>query len=348
MLIKRFLKNTVLLIAILQIIISCNSSSKEISFYHWKTNLNLDDTEVLLLKETNATKLYSKFFDISWVEIENKAYPKATIQFRRIDTTLIKDIVPVIYITNEVFENTIAENDIKDLSIQVVEKIKRLYESNLKKDFLIEEVQFDCDWTQNTKDAYFKFLKQIRNTNAYQELGRPLISATIRLHQIKYKRKTGVPPIDKAVIMFYNTGRVFDIEEQNSVLSVLEVDKYVQNLQEYPLVYDVALPVFSWAVVFRNNTFVGLINNVTKRDLNEDFEYKNGFYEPKKTTVLGSTFLSMGDKVRLEEPTIKELIMLTKLIKRKSAIENYGIIYYHISSDLVKNLGSHSLQKLAQ
>ena len=65
---RKFLKNTILLITVLGVTVSCNSPSKDISFYHWKTNLDLDDVEILLFKEVNASKLYSKFFDVSWVK----------------------------------------------------------------------------------------------------------------------------------------------------------------------------------------------------------------------------------------------------------------------------------------
>ncbi|WP_108866699.1 hypothetical protein [Aquimarina aquimarini] len=326
---------------------SCNnSSSNDISFYHWKTNLDLTDEEALLFKEVGARKLYCKFFDVSWVASENEAYPKATIQFHKIDTTLIKEIVPVVYITNEVFEKVKVSDDVTKLSYQVLEKIKRLYDSNLKNDFLIKEIQFDCDWTQNTQKVYFNFLNQIKELDSYKELEKPLISATLRLHQIKYKNKTGIPPVDKGVIMFYNTGRVFDIKEENSLLSLNEVAKYTGKLAEYPLQYDVALPTFSWGVVFRNNSFLGLINDITKKDLNDDFEYKNGYYEVKKTTTLKSTFLSLGDKVRLEQPTEKELILLVKQIRKLSSRSDYTVIYYHINSSLSKNLGGKTLQKI--
>ncbi|WP_344928764.1 hypothetical protein [Aquimarina addita] len=329
--------------------ISCDDSiQKEISFYHWKTNFALNEEERSILKNVNASKLYIKFFDVSWVAEDNRAYPKATIQFTETDMTGIQDIVPVIFITNNVFEKVNTPEDIKHLSSNVSEKIKRIYATHLNGQFSIKEIQFDCDWTVGTKEAYFDFINQIKASKAFMELKNPLITATIRLHQIKYKNKTGVPPVDRGVIMFYNTGTVFKLEEQNSILSVAEVEKYIDTLGEYPLVYDVAFPTFSWAVVFRNNSFLGLINDVTEKDLMQNFTSKNGFYEPNQATFLKTTFLSEGDKIRLEQPSEKDLEMLAKKVRDASSQETYKVIYYHINSELVTLLGSDSLNKIAK
>ncbi|MEZ4901823.1 MAG: hypothetical protein R2822_08725 [Spirosomataceae bacterium] len=52
---------------------------------------------------------------------------------------------------------------------------------------LWKEVQIDCDWTVATKAKYFRLLQQI------SALLPPsvILSATIRLHQIKFYRTTG-------------------------------------------------------------------------------------------------------------------------------------------------------------
>ncbi len=75
-------------------------------------------------------------------------------------------------------------------------------------------LQIDCDWTTKTAPKYFYFLQQIREKlDAHEDGGTfaslAMLSATIRLHQVKYPEKSGMPPVDKGVLMFYNMGESF-------------------------------------------------------------------------------------------------------------------------------------------
>ena len=100
--------------------------------------------------------------------------------------------------------------------------LKKIHELNRKTPV---EVQFDCDWTQITKNNFFYFLsyfkKQLANRismttpDPLRDLQtEPVVSATIRLHQLKFPEKTGVPPVDKGMLMFYNTGNLRAWETQ--------------------------------------------------------------------------------------------------------------------------------------
>jgi hypothetical protein len=68
------------------------------------------------------------------------------------------------------------------------------------------EVQLDCDWADGTRDAWFTFL---RAATALAHARQLQVSATVRLHQVKYRERTGVPPVDRGMLMAYNMGRLF-------------------------------------------------------------------------------------------------------------------------------------------
>ena len=99
-------------------------------------------------------------------------------------------------------------------------------------------IQFDCDWTEETKDNYFGFLRQ------YRLLSGNVISAAIRLHQLKYSDSTGIPPVDYGVLLYYNTGND-DEGEDRSIYERSMTHRYTPSLRSYPLTLDIALPIFS-------------------------------------------------------------------------------------------------------
>jgi len=68
------------------------------------------------------------------------------------------------------------------------------------------------------------------------------VTATIRLHQIKFKDKTGIPPVDQGVLMAYNIGELKN-NKQNSILEANIVKQYINKNTEYPLKLKLALDI---------------------------------------------------------------------------------------------------------
>lgn len=251
---------------------SCNEPvrQREVSFYHWKSTFNLTALEKQYLDELQVNKLFLHFFDVRWVPEQNAAFPDAVLEKNLAETET--DIVPVIFITNEAMLKTDA-SDIPELAQKIGAKTERmLKQRNLKAD----ELQLDCDWNLDSRERYFDLLRQLKAMHPEWEL-----SATIRLHQVKYREMTGVPPVDKGVLMFYNMGSVSAASESNSILNLQTAAKYTARLSQYPLQLDIALPLFSWGVHFRNGQLIQLINGLNQNDLEADKAVKaldNNYY----------------------------------------------------------------------
>ena len=65
----------------------------------------------------------------------------------------------------------------------------------------VKEIQIDCDWTASTQEAYFEFLHYLKEKAKDKQIQ---LSATIRLHQLSMTP----PPVDRGILMMYNTGDV--------------------------------------------------------------------------------------------------------------------------------------------
>jgi len=233
---------------------SCfNSRSKRVTaaVYHWQTIFDLSLEELNWLKENEIKKIYLRVFDIDRNPVSKQPEPVGDV---RIITSNLKDIeiIPAVFITNLTIKE-LPDSLIQQLASNIVKKVKS--KEAVFKNTSFSEIQIDCDWTENTSDKYFRLLKDIRKI-----WDGKILSATIRLHQVKYYKKTGIPPVDKGMLMFYNIGRVENLQTINSIYEKGFAEQYMYNFDKYPLPLDVVLPAFSWGVVFRNKRFFTLLN----------------------------------------------------------------------------------------
>ena len=318
-------------------------ASVTLSFYHWKTTWQSDQTEQDYLNTLHVKTIYLRFFDIDWNQESQTAIPVGVLQI--IDTFPAKvAVVPTVFLTNRTFLN-LAEKDIGKLAEQVYDKIKQL-----QKKYKIEnipEIQMDCDWSGKTKVAYFTFLNILKNRLKTNNLR---LSTTIRLHQIKYFKSTGIPPIDRGVLMFYNMGNLSRWATENSILDLSIAKEYLTNFKAYPLPLDIALPLFSWAVLFRDGKMIKLINQLeaeTLQDTSRFLKIGKNKYKVIKSTYLNGHYLYQEDLLRMESVSIKQLKDASFLLRDYTQkTSNINLIFYHLDSSIIKNIPHESLDAI--
>jgi hypothetical protein len=331
-----------MLIAFLSI--SCSAKKERISitpaFYHWQTEVKLSNFEKNYLDDFPIQKLYLKFFD---VDKENgKIIPKASIYGDSLFFLLKnKTIIPTIFITNRTLKE-ISNPQILDLSKKIVTKINGLAEQN---GLGFQEIQLDCDWTLTTKTAYFELIKNIR-----QQLPNIIkISATIRLHQIKFAEKTGIPPVDRGMLMYYNMGNLEEIATKNSIIDNQIGQQYLKNAINYPLDLDVALPIFAWGVLFRDGKMIRLINDLREIDLADTSRFESidvTHFNAKKSNYLKGYYLYEGDEIRLENSPQKALENAAKLLAPNLNGTERNVVFYHLDSTNLRTFPIANLKKI--
>lgn len=320
------------------------------AFYHWKTNFSPTDFELNKLDSLNVRKFYIKFFDVDWDFDKKNAFPTADVNFKIIPNDSV-EIVPTVFITNRTLAN-ISMSDIPNLARQINDKIFRLMPSGLKtglsdtllmSDNPVREIQIDCDWTLSTKDRFFELIHVL--DNLFIEKG-ILISATIRLHQIKFFEKTGVPPVDRGILMFYNMGDLENWATENSILDLEIGQQYFQNFDKYPLDLDVALPIFHWGILFRDSEMIKIINNLSEADLSDESRFKKlteNRFRVIKSTYLNGQYLYRGDGIRLEGIDFEELKKSAEKLGQLIENEKITVSFYHLDS---LNFEKFSAEKL--
>lgn len=310
------------------------------AFYYWKTTFAISGFESDYLKALSARTLYLRFFDVDWDAATLQPVPLAETDIKTgVPDSL--EIVPVIFITNRIFVH-LSREDIPGLADKVLKKIIDL-SSNFP-DHPINEIQFDCDWTSQTRAKYFEFLEATQSILPDKTMS---LSSTIRLHQIKFFQTTGVPPVDRAVLMFYNMGNVEDVNAENSILDLAIARQYLENVKEYPLQFDVALPLFSWGVLIREGKMINLINNLTGKDLEDELRFlKIGEcrFELIKSTYLQGYYLYKGDVIRLESAPHGLLLESAAWLNKVLPERDLKVIFYHLDSVVINNYSHETLE----
>jgi hypothetical protein len=292
-------------------------TSPSTSFYYWRTVFQLSPDEQELLSINNVRTLYIRYFDIALRSGE--PVPQSTITFKDIPSHV--SVIPVIYIKNEVMKK-------KGLDVQALaQKVSRyITQINNKHHLRVSEIQLDCDWTESSKDNYFHFLSSLKT------LTQKHLSATIRLHQVKYYRNTGIPPVDKGILMYYNMG-VIASDSSNSIYEQKTALKYVENLKQYPLALDVALPVFSWGIQVRHNKVIALLNKVNEHSFTSDSHFirtSPAFYKVRERVIRMGYYFEQDDLIKIESITADDIEEMANDLSTRLAQKPRRIIFYDL------------------
>ena len=214
------------------------------SVYYWSTVLDIDSTKQAFIDRHGISRMYVRYFDVVASE-DGSPVPNATLRFGT-GVPQGVEVVPAVYIVNECMAA-----DTAGLAGLI---LKRILQMNATNDIGgVKEIQIDCDWTRRTRQRYFGFLRTLRAMAAERGVK---VSATIRLHQLA----EGAPPVDRGVLMMYNTGDFTDISCQKPILDTRDAAPYLRHLAGYGLKLAAAYPIYSWRILFRGGRYVGIMH----------------------------------------------------------------------------------------
>ncbi|MFH7015257.1 hypothetical protein [Flavobacterium sp. FlaQc-47] len=356
---------------------TCEKGEHEVvrSFCYWKTDLNFQKEDDSLIKDLKVQHMYVRFFDVDWNPYAKEPLPVATIHDIRLNESN-PEITPSIFIINEV----VLQSDKKQLDslairiarrVQIIgekinetkadnvanaivypkdyykqqnykrinyDSVKAIELAKLKVDF--KEILIDCDWTEKSKDNYFYLLKQIKKGFPTAQ-----ISATIRLWQYKYASKAGIPPVDKGLLMCYNLTKPEDFNSKNSIGTSEELAQYITH-DQYKLKLDIALPLYSWAVVFRGNQFKGILSDYDqlRSDTIKLKKTSDTKYVLQDDILVGQTYLRNGDEIRIEKISEDELEKMISIVKSKIKIDNQTkVTFFSFDKKYINDYGTQNI-----
>ena len=324
-------------------LIGCNSGNNSInrSFYYWKTTFNLSESDYSFFKNKNIHTIYVRMFDLRWDESLHKVIPIGEIVFENRPKTSIQ-FIPVVYITNRSLKES-KFNDLQILAENIYNEVNYI-SKNAK--FSFSELQLDCDWTVSTRKLYFELIDILKKKFDRHNV---IISVTIRLHQVKYKESTGVPPVSKGMLMFYNMGKLSDKNCSNSIYNEHDALKYTSFIKNYPLHLDVALPLFSWGVHFRDSSFIELLDNWDERNFikNENFtKNKNGEFVSQQSFFYKGFYFRKDDVIKIEKADVPICQKAAQLLSKQLRSEVRTITIFDFDKNKMNDYETKDFDKI--
>ncbi|TND07450.1 MAG: hypothetical protein FD123_3228 [Bacteroidetes bacterium] len=295
------------------------------SFYYWKTVYDLPPDITERVRKIAGGRMYLRFFDVEWNSERADAFPVSDIVFRQ--QPAADTLVPVVYVTNEALRE-MPDTAVRALGARIFTRVAQLMTKAGNPPW--PEIQLDCDWSESTKERYFALVKNVADSlHAKQKK----LSVTIRLHQVKYFEKTGVPPADRGTLMFYNMGDLSDPKTKNSIYDPAVAGNYLVNFDRYPLALDLALPWFSWTVVQRNGKTAGLLNNMDEKqfaalkNVERIGAYRARVLQPQR---IEGHDLQAGDLLRLEPVSLENCRAAAAQIAPYIRERNLRVIFFDL------------------
>ncbi|MBW4890048.1 hypothetical protein KXQ82_09990 [Mucilaginibacter sp. HMF5004] len=336
------MRNRYLFLLIIILFTGCKHPRKvSTSFYYWKTVYKQNPAESEYPEHLHSNKMYVRIMDVDMDDSGINPVPVSPIAFQQKLPDAIQ-IVPVVFIVNNAFK-IIPKTGLADMAAKIVRFVDAKVTQAGKKSY--SELQIDCDWTADTKDNYFYLLNEFKTLTKGKTL-----SITLRLHQIKNQKNCGIPPVNKALLMCYNMGNLRKYGPQNSIIEVTELKKYLgDNLTRYPIKMDIGLPLFSWAVAFRDKQYIGIARQINFNNLNNGNMFSHtgaNMYFAK--TDMPQFGLKKNDEVRWEDVPLNTLHETAAYISPRLKEENIEVVYFHLDENLLKKYTYDELENVAK
>jgi hypothetical protein len=323
----RWRAEAALLLAWVLLSVACREAPRrplQPAFFWWQTAFEPSAAAYRLSDTLGCRKWYVKVFDIGRVGGgEIAPYARTEVPDSALRPGL--ELTPTLFITHE---------SLRDISEQ---KLRQLADNIAAATPPAREWLLDCDWTPSTRAAFFQLIRLLR---ARRPAG-TLLSATIRLHQYKFPDQTGVPPADRGMLMFYNTGELDEEMPRNTVFHPADALRYLDGAPDhYPLPLDLALPLFSWGLVYREGELWKIIPGPLPLDsMRQSGHYRllppedslpAELWELQSGTFLGGHYLRPGDRLRHSAVSPEHLLRIARLAGRLDLAEDACVAFFHL------------------
>lgn len=373
------MKNNIIVLFLISVLFSsCDHESHKVvrSFCFWKTTMSFDTKDDSLAKKMDIKHFYVRYFDVDYNPYRKQAMPLASIGYINFNDPNTP-FTPSVFITNDVvlkcskiqldtlanrifvrvnvisdtyftqiattYANTIANADYekqkgdnkKRLDVEpIIAKRKLELQKNIK------DILIDCDWSEKSKDNYFYLLKKIKsNFSNYK------IEATIRLWQYKYFEKSGIPPVDSGLLMCYNMTNPESRTTENSIGTNNELEKYIVH-DQYKLKLNIALPLYSWSLVFRGDKFKGILSNEIDFTKDESIFKKTGEnkFILQDDIRIGTMYLRNGDEIRIEKIDNSEIDEMISTLTDKIKIDKTTrVTFFSFDKKYINDYGTQNI-----
>ncbi|MCK6546356.1 hypothetical protein L6R52_10950 [Myxococcota bacterium] len=310
------------------------------AFYVWRTTVELSARERDALGALGVSRLFVRAFDVA-PSRDGTPQLTAPVTFSGPWPAGV-ELVPVVFVREAVLHTPPSDALVTLVAREVRDVVRR---AGVAK---ISELQLDCDWTDGSRANYFALVEALA---AVMRADGVELSATIRLHQIKYRERTGIPPVTRGTLMFYNMGTLGGPApaEGTSIFDPVAASRYLERISEYPLPLDVALPIWSWTLHLRDGRVEGLLQSTDPSELTG-----LGWLRARSATELEATettffrghLVRAGDVLRAELTAPEAALTAASMITPRLAAHARTVTLFDLSERTLTRHDVPSLERL--
>jgi hypothetical protein len=177
-----------------------------------------------------------------------------------------------------------------------------------------------------------------------------VLSATLRLHQVKYAKMTGVPPVDRGMLMFYNFQAPNQINVNNAILDLKVGESYTGGLASYPLPLDAALPIFTWGALFDGDRFLSLLDGLRREEIEKSrlFRRESGSnrYLALKDGYLRNVRIHQGDLLRWDGADYPSCRAAVEHLRNRLKPGRLNVAIFHFDEKILEGFGNGAVGKI--
>lgn len=196
-----------------------------------------------------------------------------------------------------------------------------------------DEIQIDCDWTLKSRDRFMQFVDTLKYRSGKK------LSATIRLHQVKYYASTHIPNVDYATLMYYNMGKI-DADTINSIYDRKTAGRYIESLKSYPTKLNIALPIYAWGVHVRDNKVINLVSKTDRTAFENDTNFmvsaSSDKIQVKNSNIKNGRYYLRNDWIKIEQISGDDLRQMVSDIRKKLPYTPDEIIFFDLDEINIK------------
>ena len=135
--------------------------------------------------------------------------------------------------------------------------------------------------------------------------------------------------------MYYATTNPLEFNDNNSILDNKLAENYCKNIEQYPIPLDVALPIYSWAILENQVGEKRLLNGIRNEKLKDTSLYKSSkpnFYLVKKDHYLDGNYIYEDYTIKIEEISKAQLQQSATFLKNKIKNKELNTIFFQLDS----------------
>jgi len=341
----------ILMVALLTTLVSMRKRTVTRGYYYSENEIKKRGIDTGFIHELNIKRFYVRFLDVDG-QLKGSGFKKSKIQ---VDWSVFpekSEIVPIIHIAPQTFRNLRSAQELKTLQDSLARELHAMADMK-KTGFVFPEIQFDCDWTEDTRTSYFDFLKTFKEhlqtiIGISSKIRDAKISAVIRLAQIGHSATLGVPPVDRGILVSYNLGGFSLFSDKNKLFDLETVKKQLEGNTRYGLPLDLVLPLCSRGVVFRNDKFLCFIPElpISGVDSLVFLDKKEALYAVNRDTVCNGTSLKNGDVIRMEDISTDLLKQYARLTRKMIYGDSLNVAFFSLDTGSLRRYTRKELNEV--